>query len=102
MLPRNPTILRDATDTPSPNPSPLKRSNRKHKLSKENAPPTNYFPESHSPSKPSRGLPPRPPPNPLKRKINVDAGLLTASSDSGVKVCVYVFFIRFNNFLCLF
>ncbi|KAK1356399.1 Phragmoplast-associated kinesin-related protein [Heracleum sosnowskyi] len=96
MLPRSPTILRDATDTPSstsPNPSPLKRSNRKHKLSKENAPPTNNFPESlsHSPSlalKPSRGLPPRPPPNPLKRKINVDAVVDAASSDSGVKVIV--------------
>ncbi|KAL8088799.1 hypothetical protein AgCh_038545 [Apium graveolens] len=97
MQPRSPTILRDATDTPSstsPNPSPLKR---KHKFSKENAPPTNSLPDSlyHSPSlasKPSRGLPPRPPPNLLKRKINVDAvvdaGLRNASSDSGVKVIV--------------
>lgn len=98
MQPRNPGVLRDATDTPSstcPNPAPHKRSNRKHKLSKENAPPSNTFPESpsYSPSlapKSSRALPPRPPPNPLKRKINVDAvgdpQLPHASFDSGVNV----------------
>lgn len=110
MQPRN-TILREnhPTDTPaasSPNPSSLKqRSGRKQKLSKENAPPVdlNAMPDSsHSPSvagkplsaagKLKSPLPPRPP-NPLKRKLSVDAvlddGGLPGSSDSGVKVCVF-------------
>ncbi|XP_076911441.1 kinesin-like protein KIN-12B [Bidens hawaiensis] len=91
-----PRILRDqhSSDTQSLNPhsmKPTRSGNRKHKPSKENAPPPpdNILPDS-KPSgfaKLKAPLPPRPP-NPLKRKIGPDFGSENASADSGVKVIV--------------
>lgn len=130
MMKRN-TILREnheaagATMSPasSPNPTSLKQkssnspsnpsnsSTRKHKSSKENAPPP-YHPLDLS-SSPAVGLktksplPPRPPPNSnnLKRKLNLESGCnenaFAGSSDSGVKVkfwedYVHFFFVFLN------
>ncbi|KAJ8774343.1 hypothetical protein K2173_011592 [Erythroxylum novogranatense] len=102
MLPRN-TILREASTNSeplsmSPNPASYKSRpspSRRHKPSKENAPPPdlNTLPSDPKPSpspvaKMKSPLPPRPPlSNPLKRKLSaetVDNGV----SDSGVKVVV--------------
>ncbi|KAK1592723.1 hypothetical protein Q3G72_029223 [Acer saccharum] len=94
MQPRNP-VLREThlTDSPSSSSSKSKPPLRKQKPSKENAPPSdlNLLPPSPAPpSKIKSPLPPRPP-NPLKRKLAVDALLdnpASAVSDSGVKVIV--------------
>ncbi|KAI9195111.1 hypothetical protein LWI28_011816 [Acer negundo] len=94
MQPRNP-VLREThlTDSPSSSSSKSKPPLRKQKPSKENAPPSDLNSLPPSPAPPSKiksPLPPRPP-NPLKRKLAVDALLDTpasAVSDSGVKVIV--------------
>ncbi|KAK9076117.1 hypothetical protein SSX86_004450 [Deinandra increscens subsp. villosa] len=98
MQPRSPILRENTSDTPSPNPSSMKQNrsnNRKHKSSKENAPPPeNAIPDPKpSPSvagKLKSPLPPRPPSsNPLKRKIGTDFHPENGgcgSTDTGVKV----------------
>ncbi|KAL8262892.1 hypothetical protein R6Q59_024241 [Mikania micrantha] len=100
MHPRNPILRENSSDIPPVNPNSMKpnrSSNRKHKSSKENAPPfDNAIPESKpSPSvvgKLKSPLPPRPPSsNPLKRKIGTDFHPENGgcgSTDTGVKVIV--------------
>ncbi|KAL5703004.1 TRAFAC class myosin-kinesin ATPase superfamily [Ranunculus cassubicifolius] len=112
MLPRMGVLRENLTETTpqssSPNPNNKPRSgSRKHKLSKENAPPSDpnllHEPSSVSPSmaiKPplsaGKSRPPRPPSssihNPLKRKLNMDntseTSGITCVSDTGVKVLV--------------
>ncbi|CAL5391925.1 unnamed protein product [Camellia sinensis] len=111
MQPRN-AILREnhpsSESATSPNPSSVKQrsassSSRKHKSSKENAPPLDPNAMLDSPlvaGKPSPAavgkikspLPPRPPSsNPLKRKLSIESipeNGLPGSSDTGVKVIV--------------
>ncbi|KAM0052899.1 putative plus-end-directed kinesin ATPase [Helianthus debilis subsp. tardiflorus] len=100
MQPRHAILREHSSDTPPPNPSSMKNNrsgNRKHKSSKENAPPPsdNVIPDSKpSPNvgKLKSMLPPRPPSsNPLKRKIGTDfhpENAVGGSSDTGVKVIV--------------
>lgn len=90
----NPSLLKQKSSNSPSNPSST--STRKHKSSKENAPPP-YHPLDLS-SSPTVGLkiksplPPRPPANSnnLKRKLNLESvgteNLVAGSSDSGVKV----------------
>ncbi|KAI3738821.1 hypothetical protein L2E82_29005 [Cichorium intybus] len=113
--PRSPILRENSFDMPPQNPSSMKQnrsSNRKQKVSKENAPPSNVnvIPDSSSnPSftgKPSPSvasklkslLPPRPPSsNPLKRKIGTDfhpENGVSGSSDTGVKF-LNIFFLQF-------
>ncbi|XP_010314743.2 kinesin-like protein KIN-12B [Solanum lycopersicum] len=92
----NPSLLKQKSSNSPSNPSST--STRKHKSSKENAPPP-YHPLDLS-SSPTVGLkiksplPPRPPANSnnLKRKLNLESvgteNLVAGSSDSGVKVIV--------------
>ncbi|KAL6194131.1 hypothetical protein ACLB2K_035215 [Fragaria x ananassa] len=97
MQPRH-NFLRETTEPPqSPNPSSGKpRVLRKHKASKENAPPPSDLNYTALDSKPSPAaklkspLPPRPPPsNPLKRKLEmVPENSVHGTSDSGVQVIV--------------
>ncbi|XP_050371998.1 kinesin-like protein KIN-12B [Argentina anserina] len=97
MQPRH-NFLRETTEPPqSPNPSSGKpRIPRKHKASKENAPPPSDLNYTTFDSKPSPAakmkspLPPRPPTsNPLKRKLEmVPENSVHGSSDSGVQVIV--------------
>ncbi|XP_052208701.1 kinesin-like protein KIN-12B isoform X2 [Diospyros lotus] len=111
MQPRS-AILREnhpsseSAASPNPHSSLKQRSSRKHKSSKENAPPTTDpnaildFPSvagkpSPSPAAKIRSpLPPRPPSsNPLKRKLNVESipeNGVPGYSDSEVKVIVRV------------
>ncbi|EEF45998.1 Carboxy-terminal kinesin, putative [Ricinus communis] len=111
MQPRN-AILRethangDPLQSPNPNshkskPSPSpSSSSRRHKLSKENAPPSdlNSMPSSFSDQKPSPSpaakmkspLPPRPPSsNPLKRKLCMETVPENAVPDSGVQLDIF-------------
>ncbi|KAM5569738.1 kinesin-like protein KIN-12B [Rosa sericea] len=97
MQPRH-NFLRETTEPPqSPNPSSGKpRVPRKHKASKENAPPSSDLNYAALDSKPSPAaklkspLPPRPPPsNPLKRKLEMlPENSVHGASDSGVQVIV--------------
>ncbi|KAK9932899.1 hypothetical protein M0R45_020120 [Rubus argutus] len=97
MPPRN-NFLRETTEPPqSPNPSSGKaRVPRKHKASKENAPPPSDLNYTALDSKPlpaaklKSPLPPRPPtPNPLKRKLDtLPENSVHGTSDSGVQVIV--------------
>ncbi|XP_004296958.1 PREDICTED: kinesin-like protein KIN12B-like [Fragaria vesca subsp. vesca] len=98
MQPRH-NFLRETTEPPqSPNPSSGKpRVSRKHKASKENAPPPSDLNYTALDSKPSPAaklkspLPPRPPPsNPLKRKLEmVPENSVHGTSDSGVQLDIF-------------
>ncbi|KAL3829272.1 hypothetical protein ACJIZ3_018074 [Penstemon smallii] len=102
MLPKT-QILREnhevaVTNSPNPKskppPTTPNPSNRKFKLSKENAPPTPSDPNSmtSSPATTSKMKSPLPPRPPLKRKLSVESAMpencAASSLDSGVKVIV--------------
>lgn len=100
---RNPILRENSIDTPPSNPSPFKQTksvNRKQKFSNENAPPFDVNAITDSSPKPSpvgvgkmkSPLPPRPPVNPIKRKLSNDFGVengASGSTDTGVQVYIY-------------
>ncbi|KAK4483353.1 hypothetical protein RD792_010539 [Penstemon davidsonii] len=103
MLPKT-QILREnhevaVTNSPNPKskppPTTPNPSNRKFKLSKENAPPTPSDPNSmtSSPATTSKMKSPLPPRPPLKRKLSVDSAVpencAASSLDSGVKIDIF-------------